>query len=308
MMKPRSQTLRFVNGYAILTDDATSSKQKMISPHQQNETEEILVENKEKATCSFVPAYVALDRIVLRFFAKYTEIVHDSATETSRERRVVFRVYAEDLTIDATEPKQENSGLQQGLYLKRTKCEEVFSERLREALVVKSNEIGGGDTAAEVKRVVLEMLKVGNTITVCGRAFSVYACDGFTRQFYEEGEEMSMPPNETNEHESSSSRDSKDDFESGVNNSLAFKHAKGPPNARLDDMARFSGDRARRWVRTPERNFSNTTGRFYGFTPHGKERKTREKTRLMTRSECFACTIFSRTIRWKLSRKADARF
>ena len=240
MMKPRSQTLRFVNGYAILTDDATSSKQKMISPHQQNETEEILVENKEKATCSFVPAYVALDRIVLRFFAKYTEIVHDSATETSRERRVVFRVYAEDLTIDATEPKQENSGLQQGLYLKRTKCEEVFSEQLREALVVKSNEIGGGDTAAEVKRVVLEMLKVGNTITVCGRAFSVYACDGFTRQFYEEGEEMSMPPNETNEHESSSSRDSKDDFESGVNNSLAFKRAKGPPNARLDDMARFT--------------------------------------------------------------------
>ena len=192
MMKPRSQTLRFVNGYAILTDDATSSKQKMISPHQQNETEEILVENKEKATCSFVPAYVALDRIVLRFFAKYTEIVHDSATETSRERRVVFRVYAEDLTIDATEPKQENSGLQQGLYLKRTKCEEVFSERLREALVVKSNEICGGDTAAEVKRVVLEMLKVGNTITVCGRAFSVYACDGFTRQFYEEGEEISL--------------------------------------------------------------------------------------------------------------------
>ena len=50
-----------------------------------------------------------------------------------------------------------------------------FSEQLREALVVKSNEIGGGDTAAEVKRVVLEMLKVGNTITVCGRAFSVYA-------------------------------------------------------------------------------------------------------------------------------------
>ena len=106
--------------------------------------------------------------------------------------------------------------------------------------MVKSNEIGGGDTAAEVKRVVLEMLKVGNTITVCGRAFSVYACDGFTRQFYEEGEEMSMPPNETNEHESTSSRDSKDDFESGVNNSLAFKRAKGPPNARLDDMARFT--------------------------------------------------------------------
>ena len=152
MRKPLTQTLRGGNGYAILTDDATSAKQKMISPHQQNETEEILGENKEKATCSFVPAYVALDRIVLRFFAKYTEIVHDSATETSRERRVVFRVYAEDLTINATEPKQENAGLQRGLYFRRTKGEERCSERLREAWVVRSNEQGGGSAEEGVKR------------------------------------------------------------------------------------------------------------------------------------------------------------
>jgi len=115
----RSQTLRFVNGYAILTDDATSSKQ-LVHVTEEREFVGGVVEGEEEkkasfSSSSFVPAYVQLDRIVLRFFAKFTESVCDSATETSRERKVVFRVYAEDLTIDATEPKQENSGLQQGL-------------------------------------------------------------------------------------------------------------------------------------------------------------------------------------------------
>ena len=114
----RSQTLRFVNGYAILTDDATSSRASMVEEDFLEEEEDVEGDiskargEKEKET--FVPAYVALDRIVLRFYAKFTERVQDSATETSRERKVVFRVYAEDLTIDATEPKQENSGLRKG--------------------------------------------------------------------------------------------------------------------------------------------------------------------------------------------------
>ena len=132
----RSQTLRFVNGYAILTDDATSSRASSSSMvedflEEDEEKEDVRDISAEKEKETFVPAYVALDRIVLRFYAKFTERVQDSATETSRERKVVFRVYAEDLTIDATEPKQENSGLQQGLYLKRTKCEEVFKDSLK---------------------------------------------------------------------------------------------------------------------------------------------------------------------------------
>ena len=98
---------------------------------EDEEKEDVRDISAEKEKETFVPAYVALDRIVLRFYAKFTERVQDSATETSRERKVVFRVYAEDLTIDATEPKQENSGLQQGLYLKRTKCEEVFKDSLK---------------------------------------------------------------------------------------------------------------------------------------------------------------------------------
>ena len=247
----RSQTLRFVNGYAILTDDATSSRASMVEEDFLEEEEDVEGDiskargEKEKET--FVPAYVALDRIVLRFYAKFTERVQDSATETSRERKVVFRVYAEDLTIDATEPKQENSGLQQGLYLKRTKCEEVFKDSLKKkkmtTTTTKTTKTTCCDTKKdeEVKKRVLESLKVGNTITVCGRTFFIYACDGFTRQFYEEGEGMIMPPNETNELENTTTAPKDLETTTANNNDLlAFKRAKGPPNARLDDIARFT--------------------------------------------------------------------
>ena len=257
---------------------------------------------------------------MLRFYAKFTERVQDSATETSRERKVVFRVYAEDLTIDATEPKQENSGLQQGLYLKRTKCEEVFKDSLKKKkkmtmTTTKTTKTTCCDTKKdeEVKKRVLESLKVGNTITVCGRTFFIYACDGFTRQFYEEGEGMIMPPNETNELENTTTAPKDLETTTANNNDLlAFKRAKGPPNARLDDIARFTeaklGRRARRWSRIRGRSFSNTTERFYGFTPRGKETKMEtKKKRRQRRSVSFACTIFLRTIRWKLLRKGDAR-
>ena len=211
---------------------------------EDEEKEDVRDISAEKEKETFVPAYVALDRIVLRFYAKFTERVQDSATETSRERKVVFRVYAEDLTIDATEPKQENSGLQQGLYLKRTKCEEVFKDSLKKKKKKKmTTKTTCCDTKKdeEVKKRVLESLKVGNTITVCGRAFFIYACDGFTRQFYEEGEGMIMPPNETNELENTTTAPKDLETATANNNDLlAFKRAKGPPNARLDDIARFT--------------------------------------------------------------------
>ena len=211
---------------------------------EDEEKEDVRDISAEKEKEAFVPAYVALDRIVLRFYAKFTERVQDSATETSRERKVVFRVYAEDLTIDATEPKQENSGLQQGLYLKRTKCEEVFKDSLKKKkkkMTTTKTTCCDTKKDEEVKKRVLESLKVGNTITVCGRAFFIYACDGFTRQFYEEGEGMIMPPNETNELENTTTAPKDLETATANNNDLlAFKRAKGPPNARLDDIARFT--------------------------------------------------------------------
>ena len=66
-----------------------------------------------------VPAFVALDRMVLRFFAYFKEAVHESRMENYRVRKVTVLYYLEDNTIQVNEPKEENSGIPQGCYIKR---------------------------------------------------------------------------------------------------------------------------------------------------------------------------------------------
>ena len=96
-----------MNGYAILTDDATSKKLEKKSNHDtaEQQTKESNSVSSTATSDKFVPAYVALDRTVLRFYAKFTENLHESAMESTRERKIVFRLYVEDFTFDATEPQ-----------------------------------------------------------------------------------------------------------------------------------------------------------------------------------------------------------
>ena len=46
-----------------------------------------------------MPAYVALDRMVLRFFGYYKEAVHESRMENYRVRKVTILYYLEDNTL-----------------------------------------------------------------------------------------------------------------------------------------------------------------------------------------------------------------
>ena len=49
-----------------------------------------------------VPAYVALDRMVLRFFGYFKEAVHESRMENYRVRKVTVLYYLEDNTLQVT--------------------------------------------------------------------------------------------------------------------------------------------------------------------------------------------------------------
>ena len=49
-----------------------------------------------------VPAYVALDRMVLRFFGYFKEAVHESRMENYRVRKVTILYYLEDNTLQVT--------------------------------------------------------------------------------------------------------------------------------------------------------------------------------------------------------------
>merc|ERR1711959_631380 len=118
-----------------------------------------------------VPAYVALDRMVLRFFAFYKEAVHESRMENYRVRKVTVLYYLEDNTLQVNEPKEENSGIPQGSYIKRHHIPK-----------------GRGEF-----HTVLDF-QLGTDITFYGRTFRVVDCDAFTAQFFQEnGLELGEP-------------------------------------------------------------------------------------------------------------------
>merc|ERR1711865_16864 len=118
-----------------------------------------------------VPAYVALDRMVLRFFGYFKEAVHESRLENFRVRKVTVMYYLEDNTIQVNEPKEENSGIPQGAFIKRHHVPK-----------------GAGDFYTVVD------LALGTDITFYGRSFRIVDCDAFTAQFFEENQlELGQP-------------------------------------------------------------------------------------------------------------------
>merc|ERR1711988_104053 len=114
-------------------------------------------------TAPAVPAYVALDRMVLRFFAYFKEAVHESRMENYRVRKVTVLYYLEDNTLQVNEPKEENSGIPQGSFVKRHHIPK-----------------GRGEFYT-----VLDFT-LGTDLTFYGRTFRVVDCDAFTAQFFEE--------------------------------------------------------------------------------------------------------------------------
>lgn len=110
------------------------------------------------ATMSRLPAWVAYDRKVLRFFAYFSEPVYASNVETWRVRKCVICYHLEDDSIQITEPRVENSGIPQGVFVKRHR-------------VPKS----------EFEYYQVHDLYVGGEIAIYGRIFKIVDCDSFTR-------------------------------------------------------------------------------------------------------------------------------
>ncbi|EER18874.1 conserved hypothetical protein [Perkinsus marinus ATCC 50983] len=110
-----------------------------------------------------LPAWDALDRHVLRFFGYYKEAVVESNLENYRIRPCILYYYLEDDTMHASEPRQDNSGLSQGMLLKRHRW------RPTGLCNYDSN----------------DFLKVGETINIYGKVIQITAVDAFTRTPYQ---------------------------------------------------------------------------------------------------------------------------
>lgn len=108
-----------------------------------------------------LPAWVAYDRKVLRFSCFFREAVFASAIETSRIRKCTLYYYLEDDSIHIDEPKVENSGIPQGVLIRRHRCPK-----------------------ADNTYVSLSDLAIGAELSLYGRTFKITDADAFTRDFY----------------------------------------------------------------------------------------------------------------------------
>jgi hypothetical protein len=87
--------------------------------------------------------------------------VVESAVENHRVRKVVVQYYVTDGTIQVIEPKQDNSGIPQGTFLKRHRVEK--------------REGGGYVNATD--------LQVGSEVDLYGRTYYLTDADEFSRDF-----------------------------------------------------------------------------------------------------------------------------
>ncbi|KAJ3286632.1 EF-hand domain-containing protein 1 [Borealophlyctis nickersoniae] len=120
----------------------------------------------------FVPAHVAFDKVVLRFDAYFKQTVHESR-EQYHLRRVRILYFVEDDSIAVVEPPVENSGIPQGVLIKRQRMpknsEEFYSVR---------------------------DLNLGVDVRFYGKTFRVVGCDGFTERYMRETEHIDLNPPE----------------------------------------------------------------------------------------------------------------
>jgi len=112
----------------------------------------------------FQPTWVKLDRQVLKFYGFFKESVVESALENFRVRKLDIFFYLEDNSVSINEPKQTNSGIPQGAFLKRQK-------------VIRND--GNG------KHLTIRDFRIGEEVNIFGKTVFLYGCDEYTREFYQ---------------------------------------------------------------------------------------------------------------------------
>lgn len=115
------------------------------------------------------PTWLKHDRQVLQFKAYFQEHVVENPDENYRVRKCIIYYYLDDDSMYITEPKIENSGIPQGVFLKRHKF---------------PNPDGGYYTWSD--------LDAGKEIEIYGRVYRLTGYDDFTSKFYKnEGQPLS---------------------------------------------------------------------------------------------------------------------
>lgn len=148
---PRQKEQKAPDQKAALNPDYISTTHSTFKPTFTGELTEL-----------YQPSFVKLDKQVLRFYGFFKEAVSESNLENYRVRKLEVFFYLEDNSISITEPKQNNSGIPQGPFLKRQKV-------LRK----------------DTKFYTANDFRVGSEIDIYGKSIFLNNCDVYTREFYE---------------------------------------------------------------------------------------------------------------------------
>ncbi|KAJ3051078.1 EF-hand domain-containing member C2 [Rhizophlyctis rosea] len=158
----KSHAFDYCNGVAVFKEEAPGIAGKPLTNQEKSKVHtsvEIYPHNADGGKS--VPAWVAFDRKVLRFYAYFQEAVHERREEQYRVRRVNIYFYLEDDSVHVSEPKTPNSGIPQGTLIRRHRIPKPESEHGQHYTVRDFN--------------------VGKEVTFYGRTFKIIGCDGFTR-------------------------------------------------------------------------------------------------------------------------------
>lgn len=167
----RKKNFKIVNGVAIDVASGVDDGQYSIMGSKSARgqfTTSARDNSSAKTARARVPSGVKKDYIdyegkFLNFKAYFKEAVAESAEEQYRVRKAAILYYLENGQIEIVEPKQPNSGIPQGKFLKR-------------AALPKNT---GSDETWTWKD-----LSVNMDFCVYSRTFRIYDCDKFTRQFF----------------------------------------------------------------------------------------------------------------------------
>ncbi|KAL0036647.1 hypothetical protein WJX79_003886 [Trebouxia sp. C0005] len=163
----KQQTLRYVKGYAHEAPEMTVQDPHMASgvtemyrsgqynPSTYTSSPTYASAKKEET----LPDWVVNNNKVLRWYGYFKEAVTESAVENYRVRKVVIFFYLEDNSCQVVEPKEDNSGLPQGVLIRRHRIEKSDGSFF-----------APGDFV------------VGDNVSFYGRTFHIVDADVFTRQ------------------------------------------------------------------------------------------------------------------------------
>jgi hypothetical protein len=128
---------------------------------------------QQDAIPKIAPKWLKYDRQVLCFHAYFQEPVVEDPNENYRIRKCIIYYYLDDDTLHIIEPRIENSGVPQGVFLKRHKLP-LFED--------------------QSKYYVWRDLNIGINLNVYSRIFRIVDCDDFTRRFYaDQGQQLNAP-------------------------------------------------------------------------------------------------------------------